>query len=686
MAAALVVAVASSPDAYSAQGDSSPAEELRPSAAHVRSARVVVELMSRYHYRKVPLDDALGSTVLDRYLDIFDPGHSVFLASDVEEFDDHRTKVDDALRSGRLGIAFEVFDRYRTRMAERAGTASALAGRDFDFARDEHLELDRSDAPWATSLADLDDYWRRRVKNDILELELAGHELEEIPEALKARYSRMARRARQINADDVVQFFLNAYTQSIDPHSSYFSPRSSENFRIRMSLSLEGIGAALQTVGEHTVVRRIIVGGPADRSGQLGVDDRIIGVRQADEEEMTDVVSWRIEDVVNLIRGPKGSTVHLQILPAENPSGPPRTLALVRDRIDLDDQSASSRILETRASDGAAARVGIIDIPSFYLDIAGRSAGRDDYRSTSRDVRRLIEELSGDGIDGIVVDLRDNQGGSLDEALLVAGLFIDSGPIVQIRKPSGGARVRWDKDPSVAWDGPLGILVNRSSASASEILAGAIQDYGRGLVIGTRTYGKGTVQNLVDLPAYGGTGRLKLTISEYFRVNGAGVQRRGIEPDVNFAPVTTEAGGGEGELDNALPWAKINAVARWRAKPRNDEALAAARDLSRERLQAGGPAHVLREEIEERRRWRESGAVSLNRARREAEHAELEAQRLRIAKALSRAIEEGNGEERPAEVEELPDLRDEFFLAEAARVIADFASYRPGHARASAAN
>ena len=679
-------AVLASPHAGTVQRGSPQAEELRPSAAHVRSARVVVELMSRYHYRKVPLDDELGSRVLERYIDIFDPGHSVFLAGDVEEFEVHRTTVDDDLRGGRLGIAFDVFDRYRARMAERASTASELARREFDFARDEHLELDRSETPWAQTLADLDDYWRRRVKNDILELELAGHEPEEIPEALQARYSRMARRAGQINADDVVQYFLNAYTQSVDPHSSYFSPRSSENFRIRMSLSLEGIGAALQTVGEHTVVRRIIAGGPADRSGQLGVDDRIIGVRQADEEEMTDVVSWRIEDVVNLIRGPKGSTVYLQVLPAVNPSGPPSTLSLVRDRIDLDDQSASGRVLETRASDGAPARVGIIDIPSFYLDIAGRSAGRDDYRSTSRDVRRVIEELRREGIDGIVVDLRDNQGGALDEALLVAGLFIETGPIVQIRKPSGGARVRWDEDPLVAWDGPLGILVNRSSASASEILAGAIQDYGRGLVIGTRTYGKGTVQNLVDLPTYGGAGRLKLTVSEYFRVNGEGVQRRGIEPDVDFAPVTAETRDGEGDLDNALPWARMKAVAKWRAKDRNDAALAAARELSRERLQAGGRLDVLREEIEERRRWRDAGTISLNRARREAEHAELEAQRLRIAEVLSRAIEDGSGEERPAEDAELPDLRDEFFLAEAARVVADFASYGPGHARASAAN
>ena len=685
-AAAFLSAALAGPSACAAQEGPAQSEEIRPTAAHARSTRAVVELMSRYHYRKVPLDDELGSRVLDRYIDVFDPSHSVFLAGDIADFDLHRTRVDDALRRGRLDLAFEVFNRYRLRMGDRARLASDLVARDFDFAREEELELDRSEAPWPRTSATVDDYWRRRVKNDILELELAGHEPEAIPESLRARYSRMARRVRQIDADDVVQYFLNAYTQSIDPHSAYFSPRSSENFRIRMSLSLEGIGAALQTVGEHTVVRRIIAGGPADRGGQLQVDDRIIGVRQDDEDVVTDIVSWRLEDVVNLIRGPKGSTVHLQVLPAGAPSRAPRTLSLVRDRIDLDDQSASRRILETHASDGSPARIGVIDIPSFYLDIAGRAAGRDDFRSTSRDVRRLIEELRAEGIDGLVVDVRDNQGGALDEALLVAGLFIETGPIVQIRRSSGRAQVKWDEDPAVAWDGPLGVLVNRSSASASEILAGAIQDYGRGIVIGTRTFGKGTVQNLVDLPSYGGTGRLKLTVSQYFRVNGEGVQRRGIEPDVGFASITGEAHAGEGEQENSLPWARVRAAARWRASQRHDEAIAAARESSRERLLAEEPFRILREEIESRRRWSEARAVSLNRKRREAEHARLEAERLLVARTLGRATADEGGEDASVEVARLAELRDEFFLAEAARVVADFLSYRPGRSGASAAN
>ncbi len=681
-----VSASAAAPASTGERESAAPAEEVRPTAAHVRSARAVVELMSRYHYRKAPLDDELGARVLDRYVDVFDPNHSVFLAGDIAEFDRHRTRVDDALHRGRLDLAFAVFDRYRLRMEDRARMAAELVAGDFDFAREEELELDRSDAPWPRSAAALDDYWRRRVKNDVLELELAGHEREAIPETLRARYARMARRVRQIDADDVVQYFLNAYTQSIDPHSTYFSPRTSENFRIRMSLSLEGIGAALQTVGEHTVVRRIIAGGPADRSGQLGVDDRIIGVRQADEREVTDIVSWRLEDVVNLIRGPKGSTVHLQILPAGAPSEAPRTLSLVRDRIDLDDQSASRHVLETRASDGSPVRVGVIDIPSFYLDVAGRSAGRDDYRSTSRDVRRLIGELRAEGIDALVVDLRDNQGGALDEALLVAGLFIETGPIVQIRRPSGRAQIKWDKDPSTAWTGPLGVLVNRGSASASEILAGAVQDYGRGIVIGTRTYGKGTVQNLVDLPSYGGAGRLKLTVSQYFRVNGAGVQRRGIVPDVDFEAVTGESHGGEDDLENALPWARVKAAEKWRTARRNEDAIAAAREWSRERARTEEPFQVLKEESEHRRRLGEARTLSLNRKRREAEHTRLEAQRLRVLRTLGQAAEGEEGGEAPAGAGRIPELRDAFFLSEAARVIADYLSYRPGSPAASAAN
>ena len=673
--AALVLAAGGAP-AGAARDGSAETEELRPSSAHRQSVQAVVQIMNRYHYHKSPLDDDLGSRVLDRYLETFDPSRSVFLASDVAEFDAHRTRVDDALRRGRLDLAFGIMERYRVRTAERAEAARALTDHEFDFSRKEDFETDRSEAPWAQSAAELDEYWRQRVKNDFLELELAGRDLAEIPEDLRARYARMVRRVRQIDADDVVQYFLNAYTQSIDPHSTYFSPRTSENFRIRMSLSLEGIGAALQTAGEHTVVRRVVAGGPADRSGELRVDDRIVGVRQDGEARMTDIVNWRLEDVVNLIRGPKGSTVHLRILPAATPAGASRTISLVRDRIELEDQSASRRILETESADGPPVRIGIIDVPSFYLDLAGRSAGRENYRSASRDVRRLIDELRHEGIDALVVDLRDNQGGALDEALLAAGLFIETGPIVQIRKSSGQAGVRGDDDPSVVWDGPLAVLVNRGSASASEIFAGAIQDYRRGLVVGTRTYGKGTVQNLIDLPPYGGTGRLKLTIAQYFRINGEGVQRSGIEPDVDFGPAAGEEPGGERDLEAALPWARIKAVDVWRAGKWNEEAVARVRERSRKRLREEEPLRLLGEEAGGGNRGSDTSVISLNRERRREAHAEAEAGYRRLLRTLGEAVEDGGAEGAPNSV---VDLRDELLLREAARVVADFISYR-GHA------
>lgn len=681
--AAFVFAAGGAP-ADAARDGSAGTDELRPSSAHRQSAQAVVQIMNRYHYRKVPLDDDLGARVLDRYLDLFDPSRSVFLAADVAEFDAHRTRVDDALRRGRFDLAFAVLERYRMRTAERAEAAAALVDREFDFSRNEDFEIDRSDVPWARNPAELDEHWRRRVKNDFLELELAGQDPETIPEALRTRYARMVRRVRQIDADDVVQYFLNAYTQSVDPHSTYFSPRTSENFRIRMSLSLEGIGAALQTVGEHTVVRRIVSGGPADRSGELRVDDRIVGVRQSREAAMTDVVSWRLEDVVSLIRGPKGSTVHLRILPAAGPSGAPRTISLVRDRIELEDQSASRRVLESEADDGSILRIGVIDVPSFYLDLAGRSAGRENYRSTSRDVQRLIAELRHEGIDGLVMDLRGNQGGSLDEALQVAGLFLETGPVVQIRKSSGRARVRWDKDPSVAWDGPLAVLVNRSSASASEILAGAIQDYRRGLVIGTRTYGKGTVQNLIDLPPYGGTGRLKLTVAQYFRVNGEGVQRSGIEPDVDFAPAAGEEPGGERDLDAALPWARIKAANFRRAGDWSERAIARIRARSRKRLTEEEPFRSLGEEVGSGSGRRGAGVFSLHRERRREAHADGEAGHRRLLRTFGEAVRGGGPEGEAAA--SLADFREELLLQEAARVVADFISYRGRSERELARN
>ena len=654
-----------------ARGPSVALEDLAPSAAHRQSARAVVQLMNRHHYRKIRLDDAFGSRVLDRYLEFFDHDRKFFLAADIAEFDRFRSRIDDALLRGRLEYAFDVFKRYRARAAEGMATAAALVDRAFDFSRDETIMTDRSNASWARTRSQLEELWRRRVKNDLLKLELAGHEPEAAREALRERYAATDRRVHQINADDVVQYFLNAYTQSIDPHSTYLSPRSSEDFQIRMSLSLEGIGAALQTTGEHTIVRRIVPGGPADRSGKLHVNDRIIGVQQAGDHRMTDVVSWRLIDVVNLIRGPKGSEVRLLLLPASAASGVQRTISLIRDRIDLEDQSASRRLVEIDEGDGATTRIGVVEIPSFYLDIAGREAGRKDYRSTSRDVRRLVGELGSEGIDGLVVDLRGNQGGSLGEALRLAGLFIETGPIVQVRNASGSIRVRRDDDPSVAWEGPLAVLVDRRSASSSEIFSGAIQDYGRGLVIGGTTYGKGTVQQLVNLAPYGGAGRLKLTIAQYFRVSGEGVQQRGVRPDIALPTLYRTDTLGEETLDGALPWEQLDTSAR-RAARFQRSALASAVARSRDRRRVSERFRLLREEIEYRQGLDEPDALSLNRAERRRAHARAEADRQDRLEALATTSAGEDPESSPGRTFE--DLQHELLLNEAAHVVADVVS------------
>lgn len=664
--------------------------DLRPSSAHRSSSRAVVRLMGRHHYRKVPLDDEAGARVLDRYLDFLDPGRSVFLASDVAGFESYRTRIDNALRGGKLDAAFEIFKRYRQRTAERAAAAAALLDREFDFSREETLETGRAEAPWAESGAALEDLWRRRVKNDILEFELTGREPGEALESLRERYARMDRRVRQIDPDDVVQYFLTAYTQSVDPHSTYLSPRSSENFQIRMSLSLEGIGAALRTVGEHTVVHRIVTGGPADRSRRLHPDDKIVGVRQDGEDRMTDIVSWRIEDVVNLIRGPKGTAVHLQIAPAAGAPGELETLSLVRDRIDLEDRSATSRVVETDTAEGARLRIGVVEVPSFYLDIDGRQRGREDYRSTSRDVRRLVGELRSEGVDGLIVDLRGNQGGSLEEAIELTGLFIRTGPVVQIRSSAGRLWTRRDSDPSLVWEGPLGVLVDQGSASSSEIFSGAIQDYRMGLVIGETTYGKGTVQNLVDLASQGGAGRLKLTVAQYFRVSGEGVQLRGVRPDVDFAAVVGAGARGERDLDTALPWAEVEPV-EWEARAADEAAADFVRRRSRDRLRTAEPFRLLREESEYRRGLRGQEDLDLHRERRREAHAEAEANQERRLRALRGEREDGGpdadagaGTDADADTDAdaeggapgFAELRGELLLEEAVRVVADLASFR----------
>lgn len=668
-----LIALGTVPNVYADTTTAVALDALSPGAEHRRATRVIVDLLRRFHYRKVALDDSLSEQIFTRYLENLDPNRSFFLASDIEDFSRYRARLDDSLRYGHLEPAFEIFKRMRQRSDERIKFSHALLETEtFDFTRDENYRFDREEAPWATTAAALDEIWRKRVKSDVLDLMLNGKAPEDIKDVLRKRYDRLGRRIDQLHANDVFQYFINAYTVSIEPHTAYFSPRASENFKIRMSLSLEGIGAALQTENEHTVVRRIIKGGPADLSGNLQIDDRIVGVGQGAEAEAVDVVGWRLEDVVDLIRGPKGSVVFLQVLRKGIPPGsPPDSITLTREKIKLEERAAQKSILEpVNAGDN---RIGVIELPTFYLDTAGRARGDANYRSTTRDVRRLVKELEADNVHGIVIDLRGNSGGSLVEATELTGIFIDSGPVVQIRDSSGRIQVNEDKDAGVAYDGPLSVLVDRRSASASEIFAGAIQDYRRGLIIGEPTFGKGTVQNLFDLDRRGGLGQLKVTIAQFFRVSGEGTQHRGVVPDIIFPTADSMEDEGERSLDNALPWASVE-PARFEPSRAGAYSIGELRDRHLQRVKNSSAFEALLGEAADRRENRKLDTVSLVESVRRKEFEERENRRkarvraLRVARGLPpEAPTEANDEEKKREEDALDVL-----LQEAGAIMRDY--------------
>ncbi|MBK1720990.1 carboxy terminal-processing peptidase [Thiocystis violacea] len=546
-----------------AKPQSTSLSELFPSPGQTKAAIVINKVLERYHYRKVVLNQTFAKTVLAKYLKQLDPNKSFFIARDVERFETGARNLDESMRRGELDVAFDVFRVYRMRVDERVAYALKLLDQKLSFDVAETFAFDSSEAQWAQDSAELDDRWRRRVKNDFLTLRLADKSDDEVRDRLRKRYEGLARRIHQFNGDDVFQTFINAYTESIEPHTSYMSPSTSENFDISMKLSLEGIGAVLRGDNEYTVVQSTVPGGPARESGQIHAGDQIVGVAQGLDGAMEDVVGWRLEDVVEKIRGPKGSVVRLQILPKSSGStGHSREISLVRNEIKLEDQAAKSYLVDDLPN-GPGMKVGVIEIPAFYRDFEAEGAGDANFRSTTRDVRKLINDLVMRGVDGVLIDLRGNGGGSLAEATSLTGLFIDTGPVVQVKDAFGKVEVEADTDAGVAYTGPLAVLVDRESASASEIFAAAIQDYGRGLIIGEPTFGKGTVQTLIDLNRYvpgdhDDLGRLRLTMAEFFRISGGSTQLRGVEPDIRFPTAEYMTEHGERSLDNALPWTRID--------------------------------------------------------------------------------------------------------------------------------
>ncbi|WPL18072.1 Tail-specific protease precursor [Thiorhodovibrio winogradskyi] len=536
---------------------------LFPTERQAKTAVVINQVLERFHYRDFELSPAFAVATLEHYFDGLDPNRSFFLDRDIQRFLGSASRLDDDLAQGRVDVAFDIFRVYRMRVDDRVEFALGVLEGDFDFNKSEHYQFDRTKAPWPRNEAELDELWRKRVKNDYLTLKLADKDDAEIRKQLRKRYEGIRRRIHQFDADDVFQTFVNAYTQSLEPHTAYMSPSTSENFDISMRLSLEGIGAVLRADNEYTVIQRTIPGGPARQSGMVQTGDKIVGVAQGVDGEFDDVVGWRLQDVVDKIRGPKGSVVRLQLLPKAEISGGGRMreVSLVRNEIKLEDQAASSYVIDG-PENAPDLRIGVIKVPAFYRDFRAESDGNRDFRSTTRDVRKLLAELQDQRVNGIVIDLRGNGGGSLTEATSLTGLFIKEGPVVQVKDSFGKIEVETDPDPELVYSGPLAVIVDRNSASASEIFAGAIQDYDRGLVVGEPTFGKGTVQTLVDLNRYVpgnelDLGRLRLTMAEFFRISGGSTQLKGVEPDILFDLGYDSDDHGERSLDNALPWSSI---------------------------------------------------------------------------------------------------------------------------------
>lgn len=537
--------------------------DLFPNERQAKTTVVINNVLERFHYREFQLSQTFATDALDEYFEALDPNRSFFLDRDIRRFRGSANKLNDDLVQGRVDVAFDIFRVYRMRVDDRVEFALRLLEQPFDFTKSESYQFDRTKAPWPKNETELDRLWRQRVKNDYLTLKLANKEDDEIRQQLRKRYEGVRRRIHQFDADDVFQTFINAYTQTLEPHTAYMSPSSSENFDISMRLSLEGIGAVLRADNEFTVIQRTIPGGPARQSGMVQTGDKIVGVAQGVDGDFEDVVGWRLQDVVDKIRGPKGSVVRLQLLPKTKIAGGGRMreVALVRNEIKLEDQAAKSRVIQG-LENAPNLRIGVIEVPAFYRDFRAESAGQRDFRSTTRDVRKLVEELKAQNVDGIVIDLRGNGGGSLTEATSLTGLFITSGPVVQVKDSFGKIEVETDPDPEMVYSGPLAVIVDRNSASASEIFAAAIQDYGRGIVIGEPTFGKGTVQTLIDLNRYIpgrdiDLGRLRLTMAEFFRISGGSTQLKGVEPDIPFDLGYNSDNHGERALSNALPWGSI---------------------------------------------------------------------------------------------------------------------------------
>ena len=608
-----------------------PANALQPTSQQRQVAPRVASVLEDRHYSHHPIDDAVSVRVAERFLDALDSQHSYFLASDIADFARWRTRFDDMIHTGQIDPAYLIFARLQQRNRERLQFAVSQLAVEPNWSANERFDLDREQAPWPSNQQELNELWRLKVKSDGLSLLLTGKTWPETAEILRKRYQRLLQRSEKVTSDDVFEMLMNAYATAFDPHSNYYSPRSSEEYRIQMSLSYEGIGAQLQLVDDYVTISGLLSGGAAQAAGTLKISDRITAVGQGHDGEMVEVIGWRLDDVVQKIRGKIGTIVRLQVLPAGTAPGPDeRVIELTRNKVTLEAQAAKK---ELRLIDQGTRklRVGVITVPGFYEDTDARRDGDENYRSTTRDVRRLIGELqSAGGIDALVLDLRGDGGGFLQEATALTGLFIDHGPVVQVRDTEGHLEVLDDPEAGVVWSGPLAVLVDRTSASASEIFAGAIQDYHRGLILGQPTFGKGTVQQLVPLDRWSGPpslGQVTVTIGKFYRVTGESTQLRGVVPDIEL-PSPIDAGDvGESVLHYALPWDRIDAVG-FHALPFDERGVRELVQAQTERTAADVDYRWLLQGLNTLASTRKEHSVSLNLRQRQLERTQQEQQRL----------------------------------------------------------
>ena len=663
---------------------------------HATASKRITAQFTRAHYKKIQLDDELSGQVFDRFIKQLDYARNVFLAEDILVFENNRLEFDSVVSRGKLDIAYDIFNLNLQRRLQRYEYALALLSQEqvnsddsefstlnkadldisksknaptktfinpFDFTLEENYLFDREEASWPKSTAELDELWRLKVKYDALNLTLTGKEWPKVQEILTKRYRYAMKRLKQSESEDVFQIVMNSFARVVEPHTSYLSPRNAERFQMEMNLSLEGIGAVLRAEEDYTVIQSVVSGGPADKSKRLKPKDKIVGVSQA-EKDFVDVIGWRLDDVVDLIKGPKGTKVRLQILSggAESDANL-KVVSIIREKIKLEDRAAKSEVYFENSDENSSKKLGVITIPSFYNNL-------------SRDVKKEIAKLKAENVEGIIVDLRGNGGGSLNEATLLTGLFIDRGPVVQVRDGANRITVNSDKDGLSFYNGPLTVMVNRYSASASEIFSAAIQDYSRGVIVGEHTFGKGTVQqhrglgriyDLYEKPL----GSIQFTIAKFYRINGGSTQHRGVLPDIAFPTAVDPKDWGESKEENALPWDQIP-KANYKQLNDIEADLSYLSSLHSERVKENTEFNYLLDDIKVYQAEKDDKSISLNIKERKAKRVERKAKQLiRVNERLVLM-----GIDKVTTLDDLPEELSELdpFLDETAKITFDLVS------------